>query len=404
MAMTMPSLILKQGALHVILVLLIIDRFRREVIPTVQLCTSQDTKAKDGQETALSLSFLPYPNTSTIITPSDDYIGPETTYRAWASNSSFPCFEAEDNWRTIYTQRKPTRNGLLYTREMKTGSSTLAGVYLRLAHRKGKLLNPSGGLCKIRIDHSSAQEMEYGSRDKSRSFLISMLREPTKRSISAYFHFRASEQREAPIDVNFQSYFLANQQFSNYYIKDLAMREINFTSSDNDPYLLVQEIIDSFDFIAITERLDESLVVMKMLLGLEVADILYMSAKQGGSFTTGPKSTPCIYLIPSFLSNGMKAFFVSESWKEYVKLDTLLYKAANKSLDNTIDALGRPEFENQLSHFREVLARAHIRCENETIYRCDPAGNYRGSENATCLLWDIGCGYECLNRFYPSAD
>lgn len=399
----MPSLTLKQGALYVILVVLTIDRFRKKVIPTVQLCTSQDIKAKGGQRTALELSFLPYPNNSSI-NSSDDYIGPETTYRAWASNSSFPCFEAEDNWRTIHTQRMPTREGLLYTREMKTGSSTLAGVFLRLAHRKGKTLNPSGGLCKIRIDHSPAQKMEYGSRDKSKSFLISMLRDPTKRSISAYFHFRVSEQKEVPIDDNFQNYLLFNQQFSNYFIKDLAMREINFTSSDTDPEDLVQEIIDSFDFIAITERLDESLVVIKMLLNLEVADILYMSAKQGGSFTTGPQTTPCIYLIPSFLSKGMKAFFVSESWKEYIKLDTLLYRAANKSLDNTIDSLGRPEFENHLSQFREVLARAHVRCENETIYRCDQAGNYRGSKNATCLLWDIGCGYECLDRFYPSVD
>ena len=39
---------------------------------------------------------------------------------------------------------------------------------------------------------------------------------------------------------------------------------------------LAQSIIDDYDFVAVTERLDESLVVLQMLLDLPLGDILYL--------------------------------------------------------------------------------------------------------------------------------
>ena len=371
---------------------------RREIAPIIQKDCKCESEAKWLEMTgAASPQLGSKSDEEHVLEP---YSGPERTYTSWPSDVPFPCFEAEPNWKTISGQRKPTTEGLLYTREMKTGSSTMAGVYLRLAHRKGEKMNENGGPCKMRVDHSSARKMEYANRDKKRSFLISLLRDPTKRSISSYFHFKVSEKKEDPIDANFQSYFMDHPvSRSNYYTKDLVMRPVNLT--DEEPHAVVQEIIDSFDFIGITERMDESLVVMKMLLGLELADVLYMSAKTTGSFTTGPGDHPCIYLVPSFLTAGMKAFFESDTWKEYMKYDILLYRAANKALDNTIDSLGREEFEKQLKEYRTLLAVAHETCAAETIYRCDPAGNYGGSKRSTCLLWDIGCGFQCLNRLDP---
>jgi hypothetical protein len=163
---------------------------------------------------------------------------------------------------------------------------------------------------------------------------------------------------------------------------------------------VVQTIIDEFDFIGITERMDESLVVLKMLLDLELGDILYMSAKTQGSFTSagGPSGPRCIYIVPSFLTPGMKKFFESDYWKRYIAADVALYKAAQASLDKTIEKLGRQEFEDNLSEFRIAKEKAQIRCEDRTIYRCNPAGEYIGM-NSTCLMWDVGCGYECLDEF-----
>jgi hypothetical protein len=42
--------------------------------------------------------------------------------------------------------------------------------------------------------------------------------------------------------------------------------------------------MEDYDFIGMVERMDESLVIMKMLLQLDMNDILYLSAKHGGGY------------------------------------------------------------------------------------------------------------------------
>ena len=96
--------------------------------------------------------------------------------------------------------------------------------------------------------------------------------------------------------------------YSNYYVKDLSMGQVHSLKKVNDYSELVKEIIDENDFIAITEHIDKSLVVLKMLLDLDLGDILYMSAKTQGSFMSskGRDGPRCIYIVPSFLTPGMK--------------------------------------------------------------------------------------------------
>jgi hypothetical protein len=204
-----------------------------------------------------------------------------------------------------------------------------------------------------------------------------------------------------PVDQEFQQWVHDRTKvYSNYYVKDLTMNSVHGLQDMDDYSELVQNIIDEYDFIGITERMDESLVVLKMLLDLELGDILYMSAKTQGSFTSSRSSDGlrCIYIVPSFLTPGMKEFFESDYWKRYIAADVALYKAAQASLDMTIEKLGRQEFGENLSAFRIAKERAQIRCEDRTIYRCNPAGEYVG-QNSTCLMWDVGCGYECLDEF-----
>lgn len=42
---------------------------------------------------------------------------------------------------------------------------------------------------------------------------------------------------------------------------------------------IVQDILDEYNFIAVTERMDESLVAMQMLLNLTTKDILYTHSR-----------------------------------------------------------------------------------------------------------------------------
>jgi len=323
---------------------------------------------------------------------------PQITWQAWPTNLGFPCEKIEKGWRSALVQRSPADTGLMFVREMKTGSSTLSGILLRLAHRKGELMRPKKGPCRMRIDHSSARQMKYVNRDKTKSFMISLLRDPTKRAISHYFHFKVSQEKEDPVDDNFQSYFKNRRKiFANYYTKDLTTRPIDLDNEDHSK--IVQDILAQYNFIAITERMNESLVVFKMLFDLSFKDILYTSAKTSGSFTTGPdvENSPCIYLVPSFLTDGMKEFFASDDWQqEYIGADNMLYTAAIQSLDNTIDSLGRKEVERQVKIFEEALDYAHQQCVDQVFYRCNAKGQFIGKASS-CYLWDIGCDHACLS-------
>jgi len=323
---------------------------------------------------------------------------PQTTWKSWPKDLDFPCDEAEINWKDNAVQRSPADTGLLFVREMKTGSSTVSGILLRLAHTKGELIRSDKGPCRIRIDHASALELQYGKRDKKRSFLMSLLRDPTNRAISHYFHFFVSKNKENPTDYNFQHVFLNQPRIHNYYTKDLTTEPIDLDKGDHSK--IISNILSEYDFLAITERMDESLVVFKMLLGLDFEDILYISTRSNGSFTPGnnrKNNSPCIYIVPSFLTDGMKKFFASDKWqKDLMSADNLLYKAAVRSLDNTIDALGRGEVERQVKMFQKALDYANTRCAKQTVSCCNAKGEY--IHNTTCYLWDIGCDHNCLRE------
>jgi hypothetical protein len=203
-----------------------------------------------------------------------------------------------------------------------------------------------------------------------------------------------------PSDANFKKYMLEMRQYTrNYFLLDMTMKP--FQPKRNPEFTVekaVKSIMKEYDFIGLVERMDESLVAMKMLLQLDMNDILYLSAKRNGGFDEGAYLARCIYIVPSFVSKGMKNFFNSKQWNELTGGDRLLVHAVNKSLDLTIDELGREEFEKQLQEYRHQRVRAEEICGPSTIYPCSEGG-IRRKDNHSCLWWDSGCGYECLDRF-----
>lgn len=151
----------------------------------------------------------------------------------------------------------------------------------------------------------------------------------------------------------------------------------------------VNKILQDYDFIGITERLDESLVALQMILGLKTTDILYYSAKNKGSW-----DDKGVYIQPSFVSDGMEEFFASETWRELSKGDYLMYLAANASLDRTIESLGREEFEDKLAMLRYSKRLVATECTN-ILSLNSAAGAARQSD---CLYYDAGCGNACFDK------
>jgi len=293
--------------------------------------------------------------------------------------------------------------------------------------------------------HGSALEMEYDKRDRSQSFLLSLVRDPTKRVISEFFHFRVAINEVEPTDRNFKN-FLASPKLQHKYINDLRVDRYldgdatnetlvsNFLESNGletasefrrvvrkggergrrlgrlrDEFMefgtnnvnwtqVVQDILNGYDFIGVTERMDESLVAMQMLLNLTTKDILYTHSRSSGTFSNGPSGRPCIYIPRSFVTPVMKEYFESDEWKTAIQGDLLLYKAAQASLDRTIAALGEEKFRHNLEALRRGLKLAESHCKGRVRTLCSDGGEAIPFHNNTCYVWGEACDHECLGE------
>jgi len=320
----------------------------------------------------------------------------ERPFARW--NQTFPCFPSEENWDSILQLRRPTNRGFLYFKARKAGSSTVAGVALRIAKHVAQRQRIDTPHCHTRYGHPPAHLLNYYKRDKTQSFLWSIIREPTKRHISEFFHFAVSRWKLEPSDINFQQYFAFTKEIQNYYLQFMSTEHrFKVEGATDEVYTnAVAKIMDEYNFIGITERMHESLVCLQMMLNLSTSDILYISAKQNGGFDDGLAGGKCFYIVPTYISPGIKEFIEqSEAWQQYTKGDNLLYLVVNRSLDLTIDALGRDEFYKKLLLYRNSLRVSQKTCGNVT-FPCSPGGTLNTKHD--CYLWDSGCGFTCLDQ------
>ena len=313
-------------------------------------------------------------------------------------NKSFPCYKAEDDWDTLARQQSPAANGFLYVKARKAGSSSVASVAIRIARNMARRVGVDTPVCRVRFNHPMASRLKYSIRDKANSFLWSVLREPTRRFVSEFFHFGVSRNFIQPTDDNIRAYMRdTTPSINNYYLRWLSVeRPFNYHDDHSRIPAVVQSIINEYDFLGITERLDESLIALQMILNLEISDILYLSAKLNGGWDDGVYRNKCYYIIPSFLSYSIKKYFrESEEWYNFTVGDTMLYRAVNASLDATIANLGRAAFDKNLRIYRWALDKVEKTCRGNTTLPCSASGQ-RNLVN-DCLVWDSGCGMECID-------
>ena len=159
----------------------------------------------------------------------------------------------------------------------------------------------------------------------------------------------------------------------------------------------VKAVMEAYDFIMVTERMDESVVALQLLLGTEVGDMMSTPAKVSGGwdyFHTG-----CVEMKRSFVSPGVRAFLLSDEWHAKNYGDFLLYYAANKSLDLTIDYLGKDRFDVALAEYQRLMALVDKICSPQLVSQCSSDGIAQ-IELATsqCYAFDEGCGYYCIDE------
>jgi hypothetical protein len=329
-------------------------------------------------------------------------------FSSWPRQRPLPCppqFELQEGGEL--------REGFLYLRPFKAASTTTQSVHLRVARNVASRQTesqPRPPFCQVSAGHGPqpypAVSM-FGSRNRQRSFLWSVIRDPTDRAVSQFFYNKVFRQEKAATAENLVadlSTDTGTNRPKNYYIRSLALTE--FRTDVDDPVAFVNAILDDYDFIGTAERLDESLVVFQMLLRLPLADILHVDSKISGNRTGSRKIPPytlvshptgCVYTGGSkTVTRDMRDYLEGRAWNDLIRYEQILYNAVNASLDSTIEALGRRKFEENLARYRKATERVQNECSTRIRLPCDAEGEL--VEHTDCMLKDMGCGMDCLDR------
>jgi len=97
----------------------------------------------------------------------------------------------------------------------------------------------------------------------------------------------------------------------------------------------------------------------------------------------------------------MKEFYSSEKWLKLNEIAFLLHKAVNKSLDLTIQNIGKEKFEKALKEHRYLMSLIQNECKDRAVFPCSRDGVMQHKKAYKNCYWkDSGCGYPCINEVY----
>jgi len=351
-----------------------------------------------------------------------------------------------DNQRSLNSKFLGGPQGFIYVKVPKSASSTLAAVNIRLARgvterfqntstqqQDQQQQQKQSQYCISFQNHIVGAGYHYGNRDRSKSFLWGSVREPASRSLSRVY-FQLSRGNSTDINDNevvlealkngyhpqtgtvgpkgkggFQLQYLTLQDKSRP-IPDWYFYNKQQPTAVQEPRRLevvVQRVINDYDFIAVSERMDESLVVLQYLLNLALSDVLVSSSKVGGginNYSYNAKHKVCLPLQkPKTFTNVVEEYTTSDEWYAINYGDYLLYDAANDSLDLTIsyivETVGRDRFDKALESLRNAHRLVSKECSGRTYTQCSSSGEVQLEKSlGDCYTEDSGCGYRCIDE------
>jgi len=304
-----------------------------------------------------------------------------------------------------YIRQTKSVSGILFVKVNKCASSTGMGVTLRIADMLGHrvintLKNEPGCFARYRHGFAGTDDRQYGSRDAKTSVLWTMVRHPAPRVLSAYFFYQVSRRNHNATEASLLKY-VQDKQFQTHYVNYLRLQ--NFKTREQE----IAHLMGNYDFIAVSERMDESLVVLSMLLKIPVADVVVLPSKLSGGYDDGRSKKGCVKLQKKWSTPKIDKYlygdFLENNW------DYRLYQAVNISLDRTIDALGRDKVEKGVANYRQLLEQNEIECRTKAVFPCPiPEGLKKAYfhtflSEQSCYYEDAGCGYKCTDKVLQNA-
>mmetsp|Transcript_23471 Transcript_23471/g.55609 ORF Transcript_23471/g.55609 Transcript_23471/m.55609 type:complete len:507 (-) Transcript_23471:294-1814(-) len=361
--------------------------------------------------------------------------------------------------------------GLWFVKNYKAASSTGAGITARIAHtsvaavdavddNKSRISTLTDGMidtsnnstaatteqsktampphCIYHASHDfadSGRHKQLHSRDKEHSFMWTIVRHPVERVLSGYSYFRAAPgraDRTLNLDEELMMYaspersaqvrlldtspnsWTTSSSMSSGADKENKDSSVSLDTGRIDPSTAARiihgSIMESYDFIGVQDRMEESLAVLKLLLDLDDSwDVVVLPSKRsrgGGdgspSYTRSPTGK-CIKLFPLELNYTLQSstihFFDNDFLDVQNNHDVLLYKAANRALDLTIEQIGRTVVQNESDRQQRMIKLAYDVCLRNAKFPCSSEGKLQlGLSKDSCYHEDWGCGFHCVDE------
>ena len=313
--------------------------------------------------------------------------------------------------------------GILLIKMPKVASSTTADV----AKRLGDQLNCSA----VRWQHTQPQQYANHSPE---SLLFTSVRDPGARAVSRVYFSHISRSRRLqknpePFLLNYLMRNTNNQGGTvspgqgGFQLQYAAMKNIPSYSAwkpsardtVQDPEKVIQNVVEtlqSFTMVLVAERMDESLVVLALLLGIDVSLVLVQASKVSGANYYYDKPLPreklakgvCRSILKAQRFAKVEALLESDSWRAMNYGDYLLHAIAKQSLQRTIESI-QPEFDKALLRYRTLQDLVQAQCANDTHYPCSDKGVPQPElAKESCYVEDAGCGYKCVDRVVQEYD
>ena len=321
-----------------------------------------------------------------------------------------------------YTSNDLNSTGLLMVKVPKAASSTTAGVALRIQD-----LNriDKEKVCRIRYNHGLASDY-YAPQNPStgrsvhqrQSFLWTSIRDPAKRALSRYYFTHvsfkgANTTDEAVLEAmnnphpKFGMTSSGQGGFQTRYVSLVNLTRMSAWQKEQPDRVyqperlvrVIQDIVESYDFLVLVERMDDSLVLLSMILDVPIDQVLVSSGSKVAGKNYFLRFQRCFQLIKSRMTPRLENYFASDRWIASNYGDYLLHRTIHHCLDLTVKALGKRTFRRRMSRYRELKELEKKYCADAPVYPCSDTGVPQDRRSKwSCYDEDFGCGYHCMDN------
>ena len=219
--------------------------------------------------------------------------------------------------------------------------------------------------------------------------MLTAIRNPVSRCLSAAYYL-GLRPKLAPTD-NAGSGSLNSSTFdkilSTYiHSKECSNFHYNYIkSNDGDS---IEKVLRSYNLILITERMNESLLVLMLMWNISMAEMIYISSKDMSRSALYQQYNLSDKLEEQ--SAGIRSIMEGTEFGTRNKKDFEIYEAANAHLDSLIEQIHN--FDALLDLFSNALKAAESACLVAEVFNDENDGGIV----LDCVWRDGGCYQKCI--------